>query len=136
MNPSANDWASSDPTQNISLAEADQFKNELASALAVQFVERFVKAAGGDTISEAELRRSNPVPSAPVNLWGILEGIAGIPVNVAQMRSAIRAAARSSNPVGELEVFFRQALPKSDFPAMLLRLPAVAAALALAIARI
>ncbi|MGD0295744.1 MAG: hypothetical protein ABSE86_01430 [Bryobacteraceae bacterium] len=45
MDPTANDWASSDPTQNITLADADQFKNQLAGALVVQFADRFVKTA-------------------------------------------------------------------------------------------
>src|SRR6202011_4247632 len=91
-NPAANDWASSDPTQNITLAEADQFKNQLSAALAVQFADRFVKTGGGEVITETELRR-NPFPAAPVNLWGTLAGVGAVPVNMAQMRAAIRSAA-------------------------------------------
>ena len=72
MNPT-NDWASSDATQNITLADADQFKNQLAAALVVQFADRFAKTASGEIISETELRR-NPLPAAPVNLWGTLGG--------------------------------------------------------------
>ena len=74
MNPVANDWASSDPTQNITLADADQFKNQLASAIAIQFADRFAKTASGEIISETELRRSS-LPAAPVNLWGTLVGV-------------------------------------------------------------
>src|SRR5580700_10810390 len=128
MNPVANDWASSDPTQNITLADADQFKNQLASAIAVQFADRFAKTASGEIISETELRR-NPLPAAPVNLWGTLAGIGAAPVNIAQMRTAVRSAAQSNNPAGDLQNILHQALPKSDVSTMLLRVPAVAVAL-------
>ena len=128
MNPAINDWASSDPTQNITLAEADQFKNQLAGALTVQFAERFVKTTSGAVVNEPEIRRS-PLPAAPLNLWGTLAGVGAVPVNVAQMRAALRAAARSTNAVGDLEAILQQALPKSDAAVILLRLPAVAAAI-------
>jgi hypothetical protein len=135
MNPAVNDWASSDPSQNITMVEADQFKNQLASALAVQFAERFVKTVGGEVINETELRR-NPLPAAPVNMWGTLEGVGAAPLNMAQMRAAMRSAARSNNPAGELQNILHQALPKSDISTIILRLPAVAAAIGTAIAQI
>lgn len=135
MNPAANDWASSDPTQNITLAEADQFKNQLSAALAVQFADRFVKTGGGEVVTETELRR-NPFPAAPVNLWGTLAGVGAVPVNMAQMRAAIRSAARSNNPAGELENILHHALPKSDVSMMILRFPAVAVAIGTAISQI
>jgi hypothetical protein len=134
MNPT-NDWASSDPTQNITLADADQFKNQLAAALVVQFADRFAKTTSGEIINETDLRR-NPLPAAPVNLWGTLAGIGAAPVNIAQMRTAVRAAAQSGNPAGDLQNILHQALPKSDVPTMLLRVPAVAVALGTAIAQI
>lgn len=126
MNPS-NNWASSNPAENITLAEADQFKNQLASALALEFADRFVKAGGGATVSEAEIRRS-PLAGAPLNLWGTLAGVDAVAVNVAQMHAGIRSAAGSTNLVGELENVLKQALPKSDVAGILLRLPVVAAA--------
>jgi hypothetical protein len=135
MNPTANDWASSDATQNITLAAADQFKNQLAAALVVQFADRFAKTASGEIISETQLR-SNPFPAAPVNLWGTLAGVGAAPVNIAQMRTAIRAAAQSGNPAGDLQNILHQALPKSDVSIVLLRVPAVALALGTAIAQI
>lgn len=134
MNPT-NDWASSDATQNITLADADHFKNQLAAALAVQFADLFAKTTSGDIISEAELRR-NPLPAAPVNLWGTLAGVGAAPVNIAQMRAAVRAAAQSANPSGDIQNILHQALPKSDVSTMLLKVPAVAVALGAAIAQI
>ena len=135
MNPASNDWASSDPTQNITLADADQFKNQLAAAIAVQFADRFAKTVTGDIVSETELRRS-PLPAAAVNLWGTLAGVGAAQINVAQMRAAVRTAAQSNNPAGELQTILQQALPQSDVPSMILRLPAVMVAIGTAIAQI
>lgn len=136
MNPTTNDWASSDPTQNITLAEADQFKNQLAGALVIQFGDTFVKTTGGESITEAEFRRNNPLPSAPLNLWGTLAGVSSAPVNLAEMRSAIRAAAQGNNPVGDLENILHQALPQSDIQEMLLRAPSLQSAVRNAISQI
>jgi hypothetical protein len=136
MNPIANDWASSDPTQNLTLAEADQFQNGLAAALAVQFGDRFVKTTNGETVSETELRRNNPLPAAAVNLWGTLAGVAPEPLNLAEMRASIRSAATGNNPVGDLENLLRQGLPKSDIQSIVLRAPAIQAAVRNAIAGI
>jgi len=136
MNPIANDWASADPTQNLTLAEADQLRDRLAAALAVQFGSTFVQTTSGDTVSEDELRRNNPMPAAPVNLWGALAGVAAVPQNLAELRAALRAAARGNNPVGDLENVLIQALPKSDAQAMVLRAPAIQAAVQTAIAQI
>jgi hypothetical protein len=136
MNPVTNDWASSDPTQNITLAEADQFKNQLASALVVQFADRFVKTASGAIIDETELRRNNPFPAARVNLWGTVAGVGAAQVNIAQMRTAVRAAAQGNNPAGDLHTILQQALPKTDVSMMILRVPAVMVAIGTAIAQI
>jgi len=127
MNPQT-DWASADPTQNITLAEADQFKNQIASALSVQFADRFVKTATGEVIGETEIRR-NPLPGAAINLWGTLAGAGAAAMNIAQMRTAIRAAGKGHNPAGDLENILHQALPKSDVATMMLRIPAVGAAI-------
>jgi hypothetical protein len=135
MHPTTTDWASSDATQNITLAEADQFKNQLSAALALEFADRFVKTASGEIVHDVELRRST-LPAAPMNLWGTPAGVGALPVNIAHLRSALRAAAKSSNPVGELQNILHLALPKSDVCTMILRLPAVAAAIGTAIGQI
>jgi hypothetical protein len=135
MNPAANDWASSDPTQNITLANADQFKNQLAAAIAVQFAERFVKTSSGEIVSEAELQRSS-LPAAPLNLWGTLVGVGSAQLNVAQLRTSFRAAAQSNNPSGELQTILQQAFPKSDPSSIIMRLPGVLVAIGAALAQI
>ncbi len=57
-------------------------------------------------------------------------------MNVAQMRTAIRSAARGPNPAGDLENILHQALPKTDVSTIILRLPAVAVAIGAALAEI
>jgi len=136
MNPTTNDWASADPTQNITLGDADQFRNGLASALAIQFADTFVKTSSGDTISETEMRRNNPVPGAAMNLWGTLADASPSAVNIAEMRTAIRSAAQRDNPVGDLENILRQALPRTDVQDTILRAPAIQAAVRSAISSI
>jgi hypothetical protein len=135
MNPAANDWASSDPSQNITLADADQFTNQLAAAIAVQFTDRFVRTTSGEVVTEIELRR-NPFPAEPVNLWGTPAGTGAVPVNVAQMRTVVRSAAQGNNPSGELHTILQQALPKSDVSTMILRIPAVMITIRTAIGQI
>src|SRR5258708_38585390 len=101
MNPTANDWASSDPTENITLAEAEQFKNQVAAALAVQFAETFVKTASGEIVNETELRHS-PFPAAPGNLWATLSGTGATPVKGGPTPAAPRSAPRGRKPTREL----------------------------------
>lgn len=132
---SGNDWASSDPTQNITLAAADQFKNQLAAALTIQFGERFIQTASGETVPETEFKNS-PSPAAPVNLWGKLVGVGAVPLNVAQMRSAILSAGRNNNPAGDLANLLHQAFPAADVANMMLRIPAVATAIGIQISQI
>ena len=133
---SGNDWASSDPTQNITLAAADQFKNQLAAALTIQFGERFIKTANGETITEAEFKKSVS-PAAPVNLWGTLVGGTGaVPINVAQMHAAIVSAGRNSNPAGDLANILHQAFPAADVANVMLRIPAVATAIGIQLGQI
>ena len=136
MNPTMNDWASADPTQNITLADADQFRNGLAQALAIQFADLYVKTSSGDTVSESELRRNNPVPGAALNLWGTLADVSPSAVNIAEMRSAIRSAAQRDNPVGDLEDILRQALPRTDVQDVILRVPSIQAAVRSALASV
>ena len=132
---SGNDWASSDPTQNITLAAADQFKNQLAAALTIQFGERFITTSSGETITEPEFKNC-PSPAAPVNLWGKLAGVGAVPINVAQMHSAILSAGRNNNPAGDLANLLHQAFPSADIGTMMLRIPAVATALGIQLSQI
>ncbi len=128
MNPTANDWASPNVALNITISEADQFANQLAAGVSVQFGDRFVKTSAGEIISEAELRKNSFIAPLPVNLWGALAGEAPVTVNIADLRSKIRSAAQSDNPVGELEKILHQALPQSDPQVTILRAPAIQSA--------
>ena len=94
-----------------------------------------MKTASGDIVNETELRR-NPLPAAPVNLWGTLVGSGAAQVNVAQMRAAVRAAAQGNNPSGDLQTLLQKALPKSDVTEMLLRVPSIMVAIKTAILQI
>jgi hypothetical protein len=135
MNPVANDWTAPNAAQNISLTEADQFRDRLATALALEFGGRFVRTTNGGVVTESDLRQ-NASPAQPVNLWGTLADAAPAEVNVAELRASVRAAAMGDNPVGDLENALRQALPKSDIQAMLLRVPAIQSAVRSSIAPI
>jgi hypothetical protein len=135
MNPAANDYSAPNAAQNISLAEADQFRDRLAGALAVEFGNRFVKTTTGAVVSESDLRQ-NASPAQPVNLWGTLADAAPAEVNIAELRACVRAAALGDNPVGDLENALKQALPKSDVQSILLRVPAIQSAVRSAIAPI
>ena len=135
MNPAANDWTAPNAAQNISLTEADQFRDRLAGALAMAFGDRFVKTPTGGVVTESDLRQ-NASLAQPVNLWGTLADAAPAEVNVAELRAAIRAAALGDNPVGDLENALRQALPKTDVQSIILRVTAIQSAVRSAIAAI
>ena len=135
MNPTGNDYTAPNEAQNISLAEADQFRDRLAGALAVEFGDRYVKMPDGVIVTELDLRQ-NASPAQPVNLWGMLSDAAPAEVNVAELRAALRAAALGDNPVGDLENALKQALPKTDIQSIILRVPAIQAAVRSAIAPI
>lgn len=135
MIPSANDYSAPNAAQNISLAEADQFRDRLACALAVEFGGRFVKTPNGGVVAESDLRQSAD-PSQPVNLWGTLADAAPAEVNIAELRAALRAAAAGDNPVGDLESAMKQALPNTDVQSIILRVPSIQAAVRSAIAPI
>ena len=135
MNPTANDWSAPNAGHNITLIEADQFRDRLAGALAVEFGNVFVKATNGGVVSESDIRQ-HASPTQPVNLWGTLADAAPAEVNVAELRASIRAAALGDNPVGDVENALRQALPKTDIQSILLRIPAIQSAVRSAIAPI
>ena len=135
MNPAANDYSAPNAAQNITLAEADQFRDRLAGALALAFGDRYVKTTTGSVVTEADLRQSaNPEQS--VNLWGTLADASPEEVNIAELRASLRGAALSDNPVGNLENALSQALPKSDIQSIILRVPAIQSAVRSAIAGI
>jgi hypothetical protein len=125
MNPSANDWASPDPTQNITLAEADTFRDALAAGLQVQFASRYILTTQNQIISEAELRANPFILPLPVNLYGYLLGSGGQPVDIAQFRASLRQAAVAEDPTGTLCQLLAQALPDTDVPDQFTRIPAV-----------
>ena len=135
MNPAANDYSAPNAAQNISLAEADQFRDRLAGVLAIEFGTRFVKKPNGDAVPEAEVRQ-NASPAQPVNLWGTLADIAPAEVNVAELRAGLRAAALGHNPVGDLESVLKQALPNTDIQSIILRVPAIQASVRSAISAV
>jgi hypothetical protein len=135
MNPTANDYTAPNPAQNISLADADQFRDRLAGALTLEFGNRFVKTMTGAAITESDVRQ-NASLAQPVNLWGTLADAAPAEVNVAQLRASIRAAASGDNPVGDIENVLKQALPATDVQSILLRVPAIQSAVRSAIAPI
>ena len=135
MNPAANDYTASTTAQNISLTEADQFRDRLAGALALAFGNRYAKTTTGDIVFESDLRQ-NAGPAQPVNLWGTLADAEPAEVNIAELRALVRAAALGDNPVGDLENALRQALPKSDVQSIILRVPAIQSAVRNAIAEI
>ena len=127
MNPAANDYSSPDPAQNISLTEADQFRDRLAGALALEFGNRYVKTTTGAIVTESDVRQ-NAGPAQPVNLFGTLADPTAVEINVAEWRASIRAAALGENPVGDLENALKRALPQSDVQSILLRAISIQAA--------
>jgi hypothetical protein len=135
MNPAANDYSAPNAAQNISLTEADQFRDRLAGALTLEFANRYVKTPTGGVVSESDLRQ-NASPAQPVNLWGTLGDASPAEVNVAELRASLRSAALGDNPVGDLENALRQALPKTDIQSILLRVPAIQSAVRSAISPI
>jgi len=135
MNPAANDYSAPNAAQNISLADADQFRDRLAGALALAFGDRYVKTTTGAVVPESDLRQ-NASPAQPVNLWGTLADAAPAEVNVAELRASIRAAALGDNPVGDIENALKQALPRTDVQSILLRVPAIQSAVRSALAPI
>ena len=126
MAQSANDWASPDPSKNITLADADNFANALVAALQVQFSDRYVRTQFGQIISVAELRQNNYMSPLPVHLYGKLAAASAVEFNVAEFRSQLRGAAQCDDPVGELTKVLSAATPGQNIAANILRIPAFA----------
>ena len=125
MSQSAHDWASPDPQKNMTLAEADQLRNELAAGLGLQFGDRFIRTQYGQIIGEAELRANQYLSPLPVNLFGHLVP-GGQEFNIAEFRTSLRAAALSDDPTGFLTGILLQTFPHmTNVTAMFTRIPAV-----------
>jgi hypothetical protein len=125
MIQSANDWASPDPTQNITLADADTFGNALAGGLQVQFADIYIRTTENQIISEAELRSNTFILPLPVNLYTHLVAADSVEINVAQFRASLRAAALANDPTGTLCELLSQAMPQTDVPDQFTRIPAI-----------
>ena len=125
MKISANDWASPDPSKNMTLAESDRFADALAGAFAVQFADRYVMTTYGQIIPVAELRRNPFLSPLPVHLQARLACGNSAEINIAQFRSALREAAAGDDPVGDLVDVLSAAMPRTDIAALLLRAPAL-----------
>jgi hypothetical protein len=136
MKQTANNWASPDSSKNITLAEADQFRNQLAAALAIQFADRFVRTTTDEIISEAELRANQFISPLPVNLWGHLAGPVRAGFNVAALRASFRDAAQGDNPFGDFETIVQNALPGLDLAGFLSRIPVLQQALKTAMSQV
>ena len=134
MSQSARDWASTDPSKNMTLAEVDQLNKELAAGLCIQFGDRYVRTQYNNIIGEPELRGNNYISPLPVNLYGRL-AIAGCEeFNIAQFRDSIRDAARSEDPTGTLVTILQRLLPQhNSIASMFTRIPAVQAVIASAL---
>lgn len=135
MNQSANNWASPDQSKNITLAEADRLGYQLAGALALQFSTRYVKTTTGETISEEELRGNQFISPLPVNLLGKLAGAGSTDFNIAEFRASLKHAATSDDPITALLAILRQALPATNGPVSLTRMPAIRQVIADALSR-
>jgi hypothetical protein len=126
MSQSANDWASPDPTQNMSLADADKLRYAMAGALGVQFGDRYVKTTQGSIISEAELRSNQFISPLPVNLWARLAIPGSLEFNIATFRTNLRQAALADDPIGTLVGILQVLLPfDTQIDSMFTRMPAV-----------
>jgi hypothetical protein len=134
MKQSANDWASPDPSKNMTLAEADQLNNQLAGALCLQIGSRWVQTQYGQIITDTELRQNTFIAPLPVNLYGMLAipGCQGF--NLADFRKSLRTLAEADDPTGSLVIFLQQLLPQyNGIPAMFTRIPAVQAVITAAL---
>ena len=117
-------WASPDPSRNITLADADQFADELAH-LGFRFYQRFVRTTTGDILLEMDVRNNPFLSRQPLNLHGHLSGPGAKEINIADFRRRLRAAARSENPTLQLQRELATALADASIPSLLLQLPGV-----------
>jgi hypothetical protein len=129
MIQSANDWASPDPTQNITLADATTFGNALAGGLQVQFADMYIRTTQNQIVSEAELRANEFILPLPVNLYTHLFGQNTQEINIAQFRASLQAAAQANDPTGTLCELLAAAMPYTDVPDQFTRIPAIQAVL-------
>ena len=125
MIQSANDWASPDPTQNITLADANTFSNALAGGLQVQFGDRYIRTTQNQIVTEAELRANTFILPLPVNLLAHLAAPESQEINIAAFRASLRAAASADDPTGTLCQLLSQAMPETDVPDLFTRIPAI-----------
>lgn len=125
MNQTANDWASPDPSKNMTLAEADRFRDDLAASLGVRFYDRFVRSTSGDIVLEDNLRHNPLLSPRLVNLKGHLSGTGAVEINIAEFRSRLRAAARSADPLTQLRSELMNAMPGANITSLLLCVPGV-----------
>jgi hypothetical protein len=121
---SAADWASTNESKNMTLAEADHFRDQLAQTLILQFGNRYVKTSANEMISESELRHNTFISPLPVNLFGTIANSTA-DVNIAEFRTALRNAAASDDPTYEFLKLLQSILPGSVTGSYLSRLPAV-----------
>ena len=126
MAQSANDWASPDPSKNMTLADSDSFANALVAGLQLQFGDRYVKTQFGAIISATELRQNNFMSPLAVNLYGKLAAASAVEFNIADFRSQLRDAAKGDDPVGDLTKVLTAATPGQNIAANILRIPAFA----------
>lgn len=125
MSQSANNWASPDQSKNTILADADRLGYQLASNLGLQFGTKYVKTTTGETISEQELRGNQFISPLPVNLFSELVGAPRNQFNVAEFRASLKHAATADDPITALLTIIQQALPGTNGPALLTRIPAI-----------
>jgi hypothetical protein len=135
MSQSANNWASPDQSKNMTLADADRLGYQLAGALALQFSTKYVKTTTGETISEQELRGNQFISPLPVHLFGKLAGAGSTDFNIAEFRASLKHAATSDDPTTGLLTIMQQALPTTNGPALLTRMPAIQQVIADALSR-
>ncbi len=134
MSQSARDWASTDPSKNMTLAEVDHLNNELAAGLCIQLGDRYVRTQYNNIIGEPELRGNNYISPLPVNFFGRLAIPGCEEFNIAQFRSSIRDAAASDDPTGTLVTVLQRLLPQNNaIASMFTRIPAVQAVIASAL---
>jgi hypothetical protein len=125
MSQSANDWASPDPSQNITLADANTFRDALAASLQIQFAARYIRTTQNQIISEAELRGNSFILPLPVNLYSHLVGQNTQEINIAQFRASLRDAAMADDPTGTLCGILSQVMPQTNVPDQFTRIPAI-----------
>lgn len=123
---SAHDWASPDPSKNMTLAESDQLRNQLAGSLCLQIGERHILTQYGQIIGESELRGNQFMSPLPVNLCGSLAIPGCQEFNLAAFRSSLRQAAQADDPTGTLVGILQQLCPlDTAIPSLFTRMPAV-----------